>query len=163
MYSSKGRAIRKQKTESHFSSVSAPTERSCWYDGKRLDALDFLVSKSVYLAGVELFGSKDSSYAVQLDLYSGSDLISRTKRTVATDNVPMDGEYYGFDIYFERPVRLVQGCHYTVKAVLNGPHSYYGLDGKREIKHEDVNISFANSNEDLHTDVKHGQFCKFIF
>ena len=166
MFSSKGRATRKQKTESRFSSVSAPTKGSWWYDGKRLDALDFLVSKSVCLAGVEMFGSKDSSYAVQLDLYHGCELISSVQSTTGTqnENLNVQGiEYYGFDIYFERPVRLSQECRYSVKATVKGPHSYFGSSGKSQIPHDDLVIKFMDSGITCeHTTEIQGQFGRFI-
>ncbi|XP_020909606.1 BTB/POZ domain-containing protein 6-B-like [Exaiptasia diaphana] len=166
MFSSKGRATRKQKTDIRFSSINAPGNGSWWYDGNRVDVLDFVVSQSVCLAGVELFGSKGSSYAIRLDLYDGSELISSVQSTSETqkENLNVQGiEYYGFDVYFDRPVRLSQECRYTAKATVKGPLSYFGSSGKSQIHHDDgLFIKFIDNTMNGHTSMNRGQFGRFI-
>ena len=72
--------------------------------------------------------------------------------------------YYGFDVLFKPPVQLDEGKIYEIVSVINGPNSWYGEEGQRSDKCQEVEFSFSNTVASGNgTDKTTGQFPALLF
>ena len=133
-----------------------------WSNGST--RLHFSVDSNIKFHGVHLFGSKENSYTVTLKLLSGSTVLASTDGTFSS--VPsVSGEYYGFDVLFEKPIPLIKRVVYSVKADINGPRSWYGINGHDLLVCSGVAFTLREQSVRLQTktSIARGQFDKFIF
>ena len=148
---------------------------SGWAYGGNSDELGFSV-ESVYggvtLYGVRLFGKKKSRYQVKLVLHetSGSlvqQIIACTERTFNTEPQMRDG-YYGYDVLLDQPYHIDNNKSYAFCAQIVGPPSYYGVDGKSQVRmcRGSIKFTFSNvggANCSDSTNINMGQFVEVIF
>lgn len=72
--------------------------------------------------------------------------------------------YYGFNVFFDRPVFLKRDLRYRVEAFISGASSCFGQHGKRFVLCSGVRFDFRNSCEsNILTNVVRGQFTEFLF
>ena len=102
------------------------------------------VNRDILFHGVHLFGSKDNTYSVNLLLISPSFALLASKEGIFTSVSSSSGEYYGFDVLFEKPVALLQGIRYILQASVNGALSWYGIQGDHTHICSDVIFTLQN-------------------
>ncbi|KAL9963800.1 hypothetical protein ACROYT_G027344 [Oculina patagonica] len=72
-------------------------------------------------------------------------------------------DYYGFDVRFDRPVRLDEDKEYELVSLINGPTSWYGKDGQISVECEGVRLTFRHSDGSTNaTSELRGQFPAFL-
>ena len=133
-----------------------------WSNGST--RLHFLVDSKIKFHGVHLFGSKENSYTVTLKLLSGSTVLASTDGTFSSV-LNVSAEYYGFDVLFAKPIPLIKGVVYSVKADINGPRSWYGINGRDLLVCSGVAFTLREQSVSLQTktSIARGQFDEFIF
>ena len=138
------------------------------------ECIDLKVDKDVLLHGVRMFGSENSDYlAILRIIESGNQLVvgksgkysSEWMRHAQSPSI----SYYGYDILFNPPVFLKKGIKYSVKAIIDGPDSFYATGCHQSVQSHGVTFSFSK-NEDmvvddgyLRTGPDKGQFAEFLF
>ena len=134
------------------------------YTSSATDGICFTVNKPIKLHAVQHFGSEGGDYTVSagvVDLTDGSSVI---KHSGSFSSVKHENDsYYSFDVFFDHPVSLVEGRKYEVSALINGPASWYGAEGKASVECEGVQFTFTPSNSPNGTDVSSGQFPALVF
>ena len=144
-----------------FSHIS----RRTWsYDRGEKDSLVFVVSKSIKLYGLRLFGSYNSNYSVNLELIE-----ERWRRTVLSQKGNFSSvlltsatgqEYQGFEFFFDEPVNIYAHTNYRMEALISGPASQ-----RASSYHENKDcFTFSSSAyESNGTNEGNGQFSEFFF
>ncbi len=73
-------------------------------------------------------------------------------------------DYYGFDVRFDRPVRLEANKEYILVSQIEGPYSWYGEDGQTSVACQGVRFTFHALKIVLkRTTEARGQFPAFLF
>ena len=124
----------------------------------------FSVDKNIKLHAVGLFGSENNKYSVILKLSDANDVVLGVERgSFLSKPVQREGgDYRGFDIVFKPPITLEAHSKYCFQALIDGPYSWFGVNGLSEVKHSGVTFSFTEK-EGSRTDVSRGQFSEFEF
>ena len=126
--------------------------------------IHFHVNKDIVLHGVRLFGSENSDNEVTLTVknrQSGGILVKKFGKFSSVLFYKMDCHYYGYDVMFY-PVKLNQGCCYSVKAKINGLKSWTGGSSVSEVQSHGVTFFFRHcisSPRSAHPE----QFADFLF
>ena len=139
-----------------------------WNNGK--SAICFTVDRDILFHGACLFGSKDHSYSVILTLkrVDGSgiffSLIDSTKATFFPSVPSTSGEYFRFDVLFEKPVLITEGVKCLLLADISGPTSWYGINGESTLRRSGVTFALRDISSSADgTDTRKGQFNELIF
>jgi len=135
--------------------------------GKR-DCLLFEVDKDISLLGVTLCGGKDCNYSVTIaiqNLVDGSFPCAKSgKFSSACIQSSELVSYYGFNIFFGRPVVINTGGLYRIEASICGANSCFGVDGRKSVLCSGVTFNFEKSSDSSNgTTVRRGQFPEFLF
>ena len=119
-----------------------------WYYVRNLpDTLSLVVNKAVLFHGVRLFGDAGGSrYDVKFKIKDKDDNITGTY----TSEQDSDG-VWGYDIMLSKPIALLRNEEVTIVALINGPPSYRGQNGKSSVKVDDVIVTFKNATGDSST------------
>ena len=135
------------------------------YSGHSSDALKITVNKSVQLHGVQHFGSEGGEYTVSIeikDATSGS-IVVKQSGSYSSEQDKVHA-YYGFDVMFNHPISLEKDKNYEIVSCIQGPNSWYGIQGRESIECQGVRFTFrhsgASSNSTLGTQ---GQFPALVF
>ena len=133
------------------------------------DAVKFSVDNDIVLHGVCFFGSKKNIYSVDLkvrDDASGAVLLSETGQ-FSTKLLQRDKySYYGFEVLFDKKIRLIKNTSYEIWAGITGPDSSRGENGIDSVKCRDVTFTFIPPEVDNvfnRTNVQSGQFPELLF
>ena len=134
--------------------------RTGWgYDGSDSDALTLTVNKAVLFHGVRLFGSSNSSqYEVKFTIKSEN--VTGTYTSTQDD----DG-VWSYDIMLPEPISIKQDERFTILAIIKGPPSCFGSDGKSSEHVNDIVVTFNDAGRDLSatgTRRSKGQFYKIF-
>ena len=131
-----------------------------WYNNRDcVDAVSFTVDIPVLLRGVRLFGFEGKLYFVKVTI-NGETVLEDQFRTETEEK---DG-YYGFDIIFEQHRQLTPGVPCVLEALIRGPRSYCGVEGKKEIVCDKITFRFtASGNSQNRSPVRKGQFAEILF
>ena len=142
---------------SRFSSV-----KYGWNNGT--PAIRFTVDSEILFHGACLFGSKDYSYSVTLML-SGPSCLNKSPIGTFPSVPSTSGEYYRFDVLFEKPVRLKEGHSYILEAqFISGTTSWYGINGESSLRSSGVTFVLEDTGFSSDgTNVRKGQFNELIF
>ena len=120
-----------------------------YYSGTE-DAIQFSVARQVRIVGVRLYGSREGpcEYDVQVD-------VKEDKQVIATKYLKLqtDGIQETFPVIFEKPLQIQENKWYTIKAMMKGDSSFYGMRGLVRKSNESANL----------TDVERGQIPDIIF
>ena len=145
------------------------------------ECIDLQVDKDVLLHGVRMFGSENGDYlAILRILKSESQSVILGKSGKYSSECMRHAQspsisYYGFDIFFDSPVILSEGIKYSVKAIIDGPDSFYGINCYHSVQSHGVKFSFSKAvgevdddDEDddliiICTNANCGQFAEFLF
>ena len=151
-----------------FESFCAP--RNCWcYTCGKSDRVCFTVSKNIHLIGVEHFGREGSSYTVSVDLIdtvSGLCVVKKSGSYISELKQHDSKTFYGFDVLFNSPVHLKQNNRYELVSLIQGDRSFYGEEGKTNIKCHGVSVTFRDSektDDSNGTNTYRGQFPALLF
>ena len=139
-----------------------------WKYLDRQHRLAFSVDDDILFHGVNLFGSKDSIYSVNLELFSGMywKKVLATRISAFPSVVDVSGECYCFDVLFENPIPLKKDVNYSLDAEITGPNSWYGTQSHQTqlcsgIKFTlNSDYSLADNKTGISTQ---GQFNELIF
>ncbi|KAL9980116.1 hypothetical protein ACROYT_G008659 [Oculina patagonica] len=134
-------------------------------DAKK-DCLVFTVDKDISLLGLTLCGSESSEYSVTIqitDLERNENIDSKSGNYSPEHIKSEQVSYYGFDIFFDRPVVLKGGVRYRVEASISGASTCAGVNGKQSVLCSGVRFDFKKCCSGSNTDVEKGQFPEFLF
>ena len=139
-----------------------------WKYLDRQHRLAFSVDDDILFHGVNLFGSKDNTYSVNLELNSGLYFkkLLATRISTFPSVVDVSGEYYCFDVLFENPIPLKKDVNYSLDSEITGPNSWYGTQSHQTqlcsgIKFTlNSDYSLADNKTGISTQ---GQFNELIF
>ena len=151
-----------------FESLRAP--KNAWhYTRGKSDRICFTVSKDIQLIGVEHFGREGSSYTVSVDLIdtvSGLFVVKKSGSYISELKHHDTKTFYGFDVLFNSPVHLKQNNCYELVSLIKGDMSFYGEEGKTNIKYHGVSVTFSDSektDDSNETKADRGQFPALLF
>lgn len=139
------------------------------------DCLIFTVDKDISLHAITLCGSRNCNYSVVMKVKNlddgeylccksgnfSSTLIRSTKSSESAGVF----HYFGFNIFFDRPVVIRKGIRHRVEASISGANSCFGQDGRKSVVCLDrVKFHFRDSGESSNgTRAERGQFPEFLF
>ena len=152
---------------------SAPVERcfrfgsvvSGWRNNNYESLLSFSVNKNILLHGVYLFGSEGNDYSVGLTIFHFPNYASFLSTDGTFSSVHNKSKnYWGFDVLFDSPISISKDTRYGIAAVISGPDSFGGRNGKSHVESAEVTFNFENwFGFASTTGVKQGQFPEIIF
>ena len=149
-----------------FGSVENPGSGYPYLPNKR-DCLLLTVNKDISLLGVTLCGSENCNYTVTIRIkYLEKDeyLCSKSGKfsSVCIKSEPVS--FFGFNVFFDRPVVIKGDIKYRIEAFISGPNSCFGKSGKGYVFCSGVRFDFINSGlSDNGTNVVRGQFPEILF
>ena len=140
-----------------------------WKNLNEQQCIRFSVDRNILFHGVNLFGSKDNTYSVNLKLFFETWLLEfealATRVSEFPSVVDVSGQYYCFDVLFENPIPLEKGVEYYLNAQITGPDSWYGTQGHHTQLCSGVSFTLQNYSfpaENI-TGITQGQFNELIF
>ena len=133
--------------------------------------VSFSVDRDIELYGVNLFGSKDGVYSVEVSIYEDEQTsgIAWKIFSQAADpfsSVPRaSGKYFVCDFLFEKPVFLKKANSYSLLLKICGPQSWYGVSGQPAITCSGVKFTFkiTLANPHFSDAITPGQLNELIF
>ncbi|XP_068754677.1 BTB/POZ domain-containing protein 6-like [Montipora capricornis] len=141
----------------------------CWdYRGKK-DFLTFSVNNNIKLHGMCLFGSINNDYHVKLvikHLQTNYPVKTKTGNFRSQQMEDKVGTYFGFEIVFDTPLDVEKNTDYKIEALISGPSSGKGNNGRSLVDLSGVQFTFKGS---AHYDISNGtclssgQFPRFVF
>jgi len=148
----------------------------CWWYNSE-DCIDFQVDREIKLHGIRMFGSEIDDYVVILriiDTRFHTVLATKSGKFSSTRVQFQSSFYYGYDVFFDSPVKLEKDVKFRVLAAIDGPDSMYGVDGSPSVQCHGVTFSFSESDDQdnncthVHplctdSDERMGQFPEFFF
>ena len=136
------------------------TARFWYYNRGLVDAISFSVSSPVNLRGVRLFGSPGAKYFVSLKI-CGKQVAEGDFQTELREGIG----YCGYDIILSKFFYLAPGVQCILEALIQGPKSIFGKEGKEKMACKNVTFRFTTQNEtELNgTSVSQGQFAEILF
>ena len=151
-----------------FSVVKSPEVGPGWsYSGKVPDRIALSVNKSVKLHGIQHFGREGRKYTVSTEVNNTTNGFSLVKKTGSyTSEKDEKHGYFGFTVWFDRPLQLHEGKRYEVRSLIQGPSSWYGEQWKPPLECSQVQFNFYGTDSDSNnngTSQGGGQFSAFIF
>lgn len=158
-FSMRYRAKKSFQTCNRFKYTS---ENSDWAQKGKKDAVSFTCCHPIWLQGVVLYGSKDTStpYDVSLKLLGADDIELCHLRS----NVTTNPSEQTVNVYFGNPVKIFPKVQYTVEVVMVGPKSYYGENGRRKVPCSNVTFELISSSRSNNsTNVFTGQIPGLIY
>jgi len=142
------------------------------YAADKRDCLLFEVNKDISLLGVTLCGSRNCNYSVAIrikNLHDSEYLYCKSGNFPSssircTKSSELFFPYFGFNIFFDRPVVIRKGVRHRVEATISGANSCCGQDGRKSVVCLGVRFDFRDSGESSNgTTVERGQFPEFLF
>ena len=143
-----------------FSRFDSADTKLGWYyfSVARPDVLTLTVNKAVVFHGVRLLGSRGSQYKVKFTIKS------ETLTGTYTSQQDNDG-VWGFDVMLSEPIPLLPNENFRINALIEGPTSKRGQNGKSSVKLDDIVVTFENAPSGLDsngTNKTKGQFYKIF-
>ena len=136
------------------------TETNWWFSVGSINSIQFSVDKAISVVGFGLYGSgKVAEYQVGIGLKQSDGTVLCEE----SQNMVDEGSNNTTHVMFDSPVRIEANTYYTAIFVdgFNGP-GYYGVDGMRHVKCDNVNFTFiTDGNSD--TSVLKGQIPQILF
>ena len=142
------------------------------YSPDKKDCLLFTVDKDITLIGVTLCGRRNCNYSVAIKIKNLDDseyLCCKSGNYPSTSirgikSSELVFQYFGFYIFFDRPVVIRRGVRHRVEASISGASSCFGQDGRKSVVCLGVSFDFRGSGESSNgTKVERGQFPEFLF
>ena len=137
------------------------------YSGRSPDRIVLSVNKSVKLHGIQHFGREGCQYTVSTEVNDTTNGFSLVNKTGSyTSEKDEKHGYFGFTVWFDRPLQLHEGKRYEVRSLIQGPSSWYGEQGKPSLECSQVQFNFYDTDSYSNnngTSQGGGQFSAFIF
>ena len=133
------------------------------------DFLVFSVNKEISLHGLCLFGSNNKFYSVDLKIMNPVEMSTLAQKTGKFKSKLIyygKSSYYGFEVNFDKPVRVKKNSRYEIEAKLYGPYCFSGASGLRVVETSGVKFTFYDSTHfptSNRTSVSSGQFPQLLF
>ena len=142
-----------------------PPETTWHYSNSSPDGIGLIVNKAIKLHGVRHFGSNEGEYTVSMEVKDVANCSSLVKQSGSyTSEKDEVHDYYGFDVLFSFPVQLDEGKIYEIVSAINGPASWYGNEGQRSVKSQEVTFTFICTDACVNgTSEIAGQFPALLF
>ncbi|XP_015759194.1 PREDICTED: BTB/POZ domain-containing protein 6-like [Acropora digitifera] len=140
-----------------------------WGYGGSSDFLVFSVNKEISLHGLCLYGSNNNRYSVDLKIMNPVEMTTLVQMTGTFKSKFIyhgKSPYYGFEINFDKPVRVKKNSKCEIEAKLSGPPSCSGTSGLLEVETSGVKFTFYDSTHfpsSNGTSVLIGQFPELLF
>ena len=143
-------------------------KENAWiYSGHDKDLLALVVDRDITLHGVCLFGSKNNSYTVTLEVKdttkgpTDTTVVSKSGKYLSK----LLGGYYGYEVLFDSAASLKMNTRYRIEALICGPASEKGQTGIQTVTKCGVTFTFATGYGSFifGTTVATGQFPEFLF
>ena len=145
--------------------ISWPTSTCYSYSGT--DAINVSVDDDVVLHGVCLFGRKNTTYTVELEVMNPrteSICGSKTGQFCSELLQRKNYNYYGYRVSFDKKIILKKNTKYDIRAKISGPPSLCGVLGHSSVPCSGVTFTFVNSKYSNNgTEVNYGQFPELLF
>jgi len=135
--------------------------RGEWNCSGPTDAISFQTTVDIVLTDVGLYGGIEASgHDVTLQVLKGSETLSKTVTKMSSE-----GGQKPVKIKLENPVHVHANTMYTIAAVINGPKTWSGKNGKSACDFpESGSIAFYMSAMSRNsTDVSHGQIPQLFY
>ncbi|KAG0698664.1 BTB/POZ domain-containing protein 6 [Chionoecetes opilio] len=133
-----------------------------WRYRGRVDSINFMVDKRIFIVGYGLYGSSSGAadYNVRIELKKYGEVLAES-----TTKFFSDGSSNTFHVYFTNPVQVERDVYYTASAILDGAElSYFGQEGMSEVNMGALTFMFHCSSESTNgTGVQGGQIPELIF
>ncbi len=137
------------------------------HSAAKKDCLVFTVDRDISLVGLTLCGSESSNYSITIKITNlernHENIVSKSgdysPEHIKTEQV----SYYGFDIFFDRPVVLKGDIRYRLEAWISGSSTCTGLNGKQTVLCSGVRFDFKKCCSKSTSTVENGQFPEIIF
>ncbi|KAB7505723.1 BTB/POZ domain-containing protein 6 [Armadillidium nasatum] len=133
-----------------------------WRYRGRVDSINFMVDKRIFVVGFGLYGSSSGAadYNVRIELKKFGEVLASNVTKFFSD-----GSSSTFHVYFTHPVQVERDVYYTASAILDGAElSYFGQEGMSELNMGGVTFMFHCSSESTNgTGVQGGQIPELIF
>lgn len=138
------------------------------YQRNNKDGISFISSKNLKLHGILVYGShqKPGTYKIELEIFkdnrtSGNEL-QRVHGLQTSMNT--DGATKVYELKIQPPVSVNAQTVYTIRALIKGQASYYGVSGQHTVLKNGLSVNFVTDNACLNlTSTEIGQFPGFIF
>ena len=88
------------------------------------DFLGVTVDKDITLYGLCLFGSKNNTYTVSLEIKDASNNLCLASKSGTFSSILLQyklANYHGFEVLFDSPVNLKKNIKYQIEALISGP------------------------------------------
>lgn len=136
------------------------------YDRQTPDSISFIVSVDVDLQAIYIYGScgGEGEYQIHLEIFE--DLNGHLSMIHSSDReLSTDGSAVPHKLTLHPPVRIERDRVYTVKALIQGPPSYFGTNGNLNVIKNAVSVYFITHDDfglNL-TSAEGGQFPGLLF
>ena len=141
-----------------------------WYNGGVFkDFLGVTVNKDITLHGLCLFGSKNNSYTVSLEIKDARNNLCLVSKSGTFSSKLLQyklADYHGFEVLFDSPVNLKKNIKYRIEALVSGPKSVKGERGSCTVQCDGVTFTFSDytpGRGNNGTSPTQGQFPEFLF
>ena len=132
-----------------FERASSPPDNAFGFMGS-IDANVGIVvstSKTIFLHGVQLFGSEGGSYKANVDVADfqcGLSLVKQSGTYVSEKH--SSRAYYTFDVLFDHAVCLKSGKTYQITSSRYGPWAWRGNSEKPSVEYAGVGFNFSKGD-----------------
>lgn len=137
------------------------------YDMQTPDSFSFIVSHRINLVAILFYGScgEVGEYNILLEIFE--DLgTGRVSLMYSTEKViPTDGTTKQYKVNIQPSIQIDSDQVYTISALIQGPPSYYGTNGRTNVRKNGVSVAFI-SRDDFgvnQTNTESGQFPGLVF
>ena len=139
-----------------------------WHCGGSVDAISLSVDKDIVLHGVCLFGSKENTYSVELDVMDSNSKSIFVSKTETIRSELLQGKnfsYSGYKVMFDKKkIILKKNTKYDIRAKILGSSSMHGQNGVSSVQCSGATFTFMNSEYSKNgTGVTSGQFPELLF
>lgn len=135
------------------------------YSGFCPELITLTVDSPIRFLGVRMFGSENGKYSASLQLCvcrNGTEILA-TKKEVYESESKISNDYFGFDVLFEKAFTLEARIPYTLKVLLEGPPSFYGVHGVSQVELYGKTVSLSRGDCPVFSRFQAGQFAEIIF
>ncbi|KAH3752539.1 BTB/POZ domain-containing protein 2-like [Dreissena polymorpha] len=133
------------------------------YKRNKMDAIVFQCSRDILLKGIQVYGTDQGPGQLAINVR----LIQESHRAnLATKNVILetDGKRKVYNIFFDEARHITKEIKYSIELIVNGPTTFYGVDGKTRVECDAVQFTFSKSDKGTNpTDVERGQVPGMVF
>ena len=144
------------------------------------DWFTLTVDKDILLHGVSLLGNDGGKFKVRLkiifyddeddDSYDDDDdeivLLSKTGTFTSGRRQCNNGNYYGFDVIFDKPIALKKDVLYFIESSVDGPGYCLGNEGINAVNFSGVEFNFKHeciANDTIHGLVNRSLCAELLF